>query len=112
MRLRHSLLPWYIDINASSSPGDRRIITIGHLLSVIHHELHRQIDQSDFYNEEVSEQDRQEITEAFRRRTYEDPMQYAKGVKRIDFLGENYIFVGIRKSRDEWVIKTIPAKHS
>ena len=108
LRLRHSLLPWFIEVNANTSPGDLRIITIGHLLSMIHLELRRQIEHNDFYNEDVSEEDRQRITAAFTTRTRDDAEDYSKGVRRIDFLGEEFVFVGIKKRGSEWILKTQP----
>lgn len=48
----HDLLPWALTITTGASPyGVSTIVTVGHLLNTIHSELHRQIFESDFWND-------------------------------------------------------------
>ncbi|KAH0826777.1 hypothetical protein J3R83DRAFT_5192 [Lanmaoa asiatica] len=50
-------------------------------------------------------------TEYFRARTRADPREFAQGVKRIDFLGQNVFFAGLLRStdgRDRWVVHLVP----
>ena len=105
--IRSRRRPWYIDINANAQPGENHhIITIGHLLTTLYLELQRQISHSDFYNEEVAEEDRRRINTAFLARVGDNQSEYVRGVRRVDFLGEEFVFEGIKKRGDEWVIKT------
>lgn len=50
-------------------------------------------------------------SEYFRVRTHADPREFAQGVKRIDFLGPNVIFAGLRSidGQDRWEVRFMPS---
>ena len=50
--LVHDLLPWALTItNGANQFGVSTVVTVGHLLQTIYAELHRQIFESDFWND-------------------------------------------------------------
>lgn len=102
MTLVHASLPWYIHVEAE----EPNIITISHLLWTLYHDLNRAIDVSDYYCEEVDQSGRELIYEAWVRRTGGNDAEAKKGVRRVDFLGEKFVFEGLKKKDDLWEIKT------
>lgn len=102
LRLFHSRLPWYIDIQQVRPNG----ITVLDVLTQIHAQLYTPIYPRHFYNEELSDADRAEITRAFHLRCRGDPTYISRGVLQLDFLGEKVVFEGLaRGTRGLWEIK-------
>ncbi|KAJ6508095.1 hypothetical protein DFH09DRAFT_942750 [Mycena vulgaris] len=105
MRLMHPRLPWYVDVQSANG------ITVYDVLRTLFEKLKRQIVAQDFYNEELDARDREIVTRAFQDRFSMNGWESAreeklKGVKQVDFLGEEFIFVGLERRNDMWEIKT------
>ncbi|KAF9522182.1 hypothetical protein CPB83DRAFT_139071 [Crepidotus variabilis] len=102
LRLYHPRLPWYIDIRQVHPNG----ITVLDVLSQMHAQLHTPIHGRHFYNEDLSDIERTEITRAFQNRCRTDPALISRGVLQLDFLGKRVVFEGIvRGPRGLWEIK-------
>ncbi len=102
LRLFHPRLPWYIDIQQVHPNG----ITVLDILTQMHAQLYTPIYPRHFYNEELTDADRAEITKAFQVRCRGDPTFIRRGVLQLDFLGEKVVFEGLSKgSRGLWEIK-------
>ncbi|KAJ7119720.1 hypothetical protein C8R44DRAFT_179376 [Mycena epipterygia] len=108
MRLMHPRLPWYIEVHrAFDTPG----ITLYDVLRTLFDELDKPIAARDFWCEELSPRDRAGLTRAFKERCAMDGRERAegaklKGVKRVDFLGPDFVFVGLARRSGVWEIKT------
>ncbi|KAF7365706.1 hypothetical protein MVEN_00444300 [Mycena venus] len=107
MRLVHPRLPWYVDVVAAyHAPG----VTLLDVLRTLFEELDRPIAGRDFWNEELGKRERESLTRAFKERCtrrgeyMRDEM--ARGVKRVDFLGVDCVFVGLIRRNGMWEIKT------
>lgn len=107
MRLMHPRLPWCGDIfTGPHGPG----VTLYDVIRQLFEQLDRPIAAHDFYNEEMGKRDREVLTLAFRERcamkgefAREEKL---KGVKRVDFLGRECVFVGLIRRTGMWEIKT------
>uniref|UniRef100_D8PQU4 DUF6699 domain-containing protein n=2 Tax=Schizophyllum commune (strain H4-8 / FGSC 9210) TaxID=578458 RepID=D8PQU4_SCHCM len=106
MRLVHHRLPWYIEILQSQPNG----ITVGDIITQMYAQLSMSILAKDYWNEEMTEADREKITVAYRKRCKDDEQELGKGVKRVDYLGERVIFEGLHKKGGIWEIK-LKKKH-
>ncbi|KAJ7662276.1 hypothetical protein B0H17DRAFT_1212059 [Mycena rosella] len=105
MRLVHSRLPWYVDVRRAQG------ITLYDILRALFDELNLPISGRDFWNEELGRRERDSLTSAFKERCGLDGREHAKeemskGVKRVDFLGPEVIFVGLARRNGMWEIKT------
>ncbi|TRM66166.1 hypothetical protein BD626DRAFT_566791 [Schizophyllum amplum] len=101
MRLVHHRLPWYIEVLQNRPNG----ITVGDIIRQMFEQLSMSILMKDYWNEEMTESDREKITSAYRKRCKEDAQELSKGVKRVDYLGERVIFEGLHKKGGVWEIK-------
>ena len=102
LRLFHHRFPWYIDVYQVHPNG----ITVADVLQQIHQQLHTQIHPRHFYNEEMTDSDRAEITKAFQVRCRNDPALIRRGVLQIDYLGDKIIFDGlVRAAKGLWELK-------
>ena len=104
MQIVHELLPWKIMVR--SHPGT--VITVEYLLFRIYSQLNGiegKIFDEDFLCEYLDEKDRRDIYESFRRRCRRDEALRVEGMKKLDFLNEYYIFNGLKKDGDLWVMK-------
>ncbi|KIK67908.1 hypothetical protein GYMLUDRAFT_36712 [Collybiopsis luxurians FD-317 M1] len=97
MKLYHPLLPWYIDVYASSSSG----ITVYDVLYQLCASLQDPIVHSDFYNDVITAEEREQVAYAYHLRG-----DLPGGMRKVDFLGPQIIFRGLRRTRDGWYIKT------
>ncbi|KAJ7752576.1 hypothetical protein B0H16DRAFT_787227 [Mycena metata] len=107
MRLVHPRLPWYVDVEAPlTQPG----VTLVDVIRTLFKELNRPIGGHDFWNEELGKHEREGLTFAFKRRCGKRGEfareEMLKGVKRVDFLGHECIFVGLVRRSGMWEIKT------
>ncbi|KAJ6527086.1 hypothetical protein B0H19DRAFT_1196427 [Mycena capillaripes] len=108
MRLMHPRLPWYIDVvpGFHNTPG----VTLYDVLRTLFIELDRAILSRDFWNEELGRRERESLTHAFKERCSRKGKhmqeEIAKGVKRVDFLGLDCVFVGLVRRNGMWEIKT------
>ncbi|KAJ7046377.1 hypothetical protein C8F04DRAFT_344271 [Mycena alexandri] len=107
MRLMHPRLPWYVDVEAPlTQPG----VTLVDVIHTLFQELNRPIAGHDFWNEELRKREREGLTYTFKRRCGKrgefSQEEMLKGVKRVDFLGEECIFVGLVRRSGMWEIKT------
>ena len=103
MTLWHRKLPWKFDIEASQPNG----ITIYDLFRHLYQPLHQPIAQEEFYTDELAPGDREELIMAFQTRCAMFPDQLLAGVRRIDFLGQEVYFIGLkRRQGGNWEIKT------
>ncbi|KNZ73610.1 hypothetical protein J132_10698 [Termitomyces sp. J132] len=102
MRLFHPLLPWYIDVYKKIDSG----VTVGDVIMQIYIALQSPIDARQYYNEELGSEIRDRIARAYQWRT-QGTAEKLKGIKRVDYLEDRCIFVGLVKSRDGmWEIQT------
>ena len=63
--------------------------------------------RADFWNEELSEADRDKITKAWKLRCDGDAFERACGVRRVDFLRRHVVLEGLVKGRNgSWEMKT------
>ncbi|KAF8899938.1 hypothetical protein CPB84DRAFT_1779759 [Gymnopilus junonius] len=99
----HRKLPWKIKIESNSMIG----ITIQDVLAGIYEQLRYSIAHDDFYTVGLISEDREMISEVFHARCDGDPSEILGGVRRIDFLGKEFCFVGLSRSRNgTWEMKT------
>jgi hypothetical protein len=96
MRLYHARLPWYIDVVATDPVG----ATLQDVFDTLWRFLHARIHRSDFYNNDVGEDERSKIARSFRARCGADESEIARGVRRVDFLMRDCTFLGLAKGRD------------
>lgn len=91
-------------MHASTPQG----ITIEDLLVGLYEDLQTPIRHHEYYTVALSTEDRQMVDMAFQRRCRGEPKEIRKGVRRVDFLGDQVCFVGVRRARGgSWEIKTI-----
>ena len=104
MSLWHRNLPWQINIQSSQPSG----ITMYDFFRHIHQQLHQPIIQEDYYTDELAASDREMLIMAFQTRCAMFPDQsLAGGVRRIDFLGPEVCFIGLKGCRSgKWEFKT------
>lgn len=102
LTLWHCKLPWKISIEARQPNG----ITIYDLLRLIHEQLHQPIAQEEYYNDKLTPSDREMLIMAFQARCAMFPDQLSAGVRRIDFLGQEVCFIGLKHRRGRWEFKT------
>ncbi|KAI0313754.1 hypothetical protein OF83DRAFT_1064929, partial [Amylostereum chailletii] len=103
LRILHRRLPWYVDVAASNQVGT----TLQDLFDTLHAFLHTPIYRSDLYNSAVDDEQRAKVIRAYRERCQGDATEAAVGVKRVDFLMRDCIFLGLAKGRDgTWDMRT------
>jgi hypothetical protein len=103
MRLYHPRLPWYIDVVATDPVG----VTLQNCFDKLYKFLHARIHNSDFYNNDVSEEEREKIANSFRMRCGSDEKEFRKGIRKVDFLMRDCIFLGLSKGREGmWEMRT------
>ncbi|KAJ7085217.1 hypothetical protein B0H15DRAFT_379950 [Mycena belliarum] len=105
MRLVHARLPWYIDVKHGQG------VTLLDVLQALYEQLDVPIASRDFYCEALQRRDRDALTSAFKERCSMEGRErareeMAKGVKRVDFLGDEVVFVGLVRRGAMWEIKT------
>lgn len=104
MRIYHTRMPWYIDVQASSNPVG---VTFADLFNAIYTVLQVQIVDADFNNDEVDDEERKRIISAYRKRVGSDQAEAMKGIRRVDFLMGRAIFEGLVKGKEGlWEMKT------
>ncbi|KAG6873163.1 hypothetical protein C0995_002012 [Termitomyces sp. Mi166 len=104
MRLFHPLLPWYIDVEQTYDNG----VTVQDVIIHIFEQLQWQICSRHYYNKELGSEIRERIARAFAMRTQGSVEERKKGIKRVDYLEEKVIFVGLVRVRDGlWEMKTV-----
>ncbi|KAI6027054.1 hypothetical protein EDC04DRAFT_2719197 [Pisolithus marmoratus] len=109
MRITHDAIPqWPIDLELRydeypASAGPPPPITLGDVLYTIHSSLHRHISHSDWNR--LSDSEQLPINRAYTRRYRSVPSmadaEANRGIKRVDYLRENYIFKGLVRASDE-----------
>jgi len=103
LTLWHRKLPWQIIIEARQPNG----ITIYDFFRHIHQQLHQPIAREEYYTDELSPSDRENLLMAFQARCAMFPDQLQAGVRRIDFLGQEVCFIGLKPRRGgRWEFKT------
>ncbi|KAG6895038.1 hypothetical protein C0992_003426 [Termitomyces sp. T32_za158] len=101
MRLFHPLLPWYIDVRQSQPNG----VTVQDVFVQMFSQLRLQISEDHYLNTELEHGEK--IAMAFERRTQGNKKEWAKGMKRVDYLEDNIVFVGlVRTDKGLWEMKT------
>jgi len=104
LTLWHPKLPWYIKVHASNPNG----ITVQDVLFRIYTQLWRPITQAEYYTEELTPHDRELLSLAFAERCGGDLAEVLGGIRRVDFLGPEFGFIGLTRSRNgAWEIKTV-----
>ena len=82
------------------------MVTVGHLLHTVFAELSHQVFHRDFWNDAMTEEHRKYIYSAWEARCAGNRSVAEQGIRRIDFLGDRWIFVGLRRVGDgEWQMK-------
>ncbi|KAH7876914.1 uncharacterized protein C8R40DRAFT_1096415 [Lentinula edodes] len=102
MQLYHPLLPWHVDIRASTPSG----ITIGDILQQLCNSLRTQIEETDYSNDVLTWDEKHQIVDTYCLRNGGLPRSLAEGICRVDFLGPDVLFRGLTKTREGWLIKT------
>ncbi|KAF9075134.1 hypothetical protein BDP27DRAFT_1212985 [Rhodocollybia butyracea] len=102
MQLYHPFLPWDIHIQASSTSG----ITIADILSQLYYQLQSSIVKTDYNNDVLSSDDKERLDSGYHRRNSDSGGQ-AGTVRKVDFLGLDFFFQGLARTREGWLIKTI-----
>ncbi|KAI5989575.1 hypothetical protein EDD15DRAFT_2389008 [Pisolithus albus] len=102
MRIYNSRLPWYIDIVAQ----DGGYITLADLFQQLFAALQKPIHQSDYYNDDLDDHDRQALNQAYLSRC-RDEAERMGGVRRVDFLRGKVFFEGLSKGKNGmWRLRT------
>jgi len=109
MRITHHSIPqWPVDLRLQydgyqMGSGSQTPITVGDVLYMIHTSLHRQITHDDWY--QLSDFKHDAVTRAYYRRCSRVPsmetLEAQQGVKRVDYLKEEYMFAGLIRAPDE-----------
>ena len=107
MRISHDVIPqWPIDIgllSVESGVDTIHPITVGDVLYMVHASLGRKITHRDWDNLTISEQT--EIACTYTQRYTNTPstieVEALQGVRRVDYLGEKYVFRGLVRVHDE-----------
>jgi len=103
MKLFHDRLPWYIEVWASNEVG----VTFYDLFSQLQRVLSSRIKNSDFYNNEITQEEREKISRAWKERCQYNQGEMGQGVKKVDYLMRDCTFIGIVRCREGmWEIKT------
>ena len=103
MKLFHPRLPWYIEVRTANGLG----VTFYDLLTQIQAVLFSRIKNSDFYNNELTQEEREKISRAWKERCQYNQGEKSQGVKKVDYLMRDCIFVGLVRGRDgTWEMKT------
>ncbi|KNZ78096.1 hypothetical protein J132_02287 [Termitomyces sp. J132] len=102
MRLFHPLLPWYIDVYKTVDSG----VTVEDVIMQIYIALQSSINAQQYYNEELGSEIMERIAGAYERRTQGTDEKW-NGIKRVDYLEDRCMFVGLVRSGDGmWEIRT------
>ncbi|KAG6894419.1 hypothetical protein C0993_011580 [Termitomyces sp. T159_Od127] len=103
MRIFHVLLPWYIDVKQGNS------ITVRDVVEQVFSVLQEPICAQHYFTEELDSAARERISMAFQLRTQGNEVEKAQGIKKIDYLEDKFIFVGlVRTWYGRWEMKTVP----
>jgi len=103
LRLFHPKLPWYINIEPSHPNG----ITVGDILLQLSTQLRQQILPRHYWNDALSQQDRNEIGKAYMRRSHLWKSDQKRGILWIDFLCDEVVFEGLVRTKwGIWEIRT------
>ena len=108
MRIIHPLLPWTIHVDA----GPGQVVTVSYLIHSLYQQLHRQVLTSDFWNDVLNEDDRRRIYAAWGSRCKGNQKLAEQGLKRVDFLGDMFMFQGLKKVGDSWEMKLKSGQNS
>lgn len=129
MEIIHPDLPWVIFIDAPTPakletqtyfpatdlsqwatappPTLPHLITISHMLWSTYTQLRAPIVDADFYADDLKQDDRERISNAWRERCKGNEQEARNGVRRVDYFGEKFILEGFAKKRDGvWEMKT------
>lgn len=102
MRIYNSRLPWYIDVVAQ----DGGYITLADLFQQLFAALYKPINQSDYYNDDLDDHDRQALNQAYLTRC-RDEAERLGGVRRVDFLRGKVFFEGLSRGKNGmWRLRT------
>ncbi len=103
MKLSHDRLPWYIEVRASNADG----VTFYDLFVQIQTVLSSRIKNSDFYNNSITQEERDKISRAWKERCQYNQGEMSQGVKKVDYLMRDCVFMGLVRCREGiWEIKT------
>jgi hypothetical protein len=94
LRVFHPRLPWYIDIYS-----DPDSITIGDVLEDTYLQLTQSILPRHYWNQALSNSDRDEIAMAYNKRVTQVTGGGEKGILWIDFLCDEVIFQGFTRAK-------------
>ncbi|PPQ77580.1 hypothetical protein CVT25_011372 [Psilocybe cyanescens] len=100
----HPKLPWKIEIEASAPSG----ISVLDIWIGIHEQLRCTIGHHEYYTVELTSEDRQMLSDVFKQRCGGDAVEMVGGLRRVDFLGQDFCFAGLSRSYNEtWEMKTM-----
>jgi len=101
--LWHRSLPWSLTVRASAPGG----VTVEDLLVGVYDALQTPIRHHEYYTVALTAEDRERVDMAFQRRCRGAPAEIRKGVRRVDFLGEEVCFVGVQRAGNgTWEMRT------
>lgn len=79
MRLSHSRIPWYIDVEPQNATG----VTLYDLFYTMHAYLYQRIKRSDYWNTEMGEEDRAKISASWRERSGRSREEMEQGILKV-----------------------------
>ena len=91
-----SSFPWYIEARASNPSG----VTLHDMFMAIWVCMRTPITNEDYYNNEMDEESREKIADAWSLRCGDIKEERAMGVRRVDFLMEKVGLEGVTKGKD------------
>ncbi|KAH6905963.1 hypothetical protein BKA70DRAFT_1289860 [Coprinopsis sp. MPI-PUGE-AT-0042] len=104
MRVYHPSLPWFIDVKQTHPNG----VMIYDVFLQIWTQLAQPIRGRDFFNDELTDGDREVITRSWWERCEGDTTSqaYGRGVCQIDFLGRKCVLQGLARGKGgNWEMK-------
>ncbi|KAJ2915516.1 hypothetical protein MD484_g4909, partial [Candolleomyces efflorescens] len=96
--------PWIITVRSTHSNG----ILVSDVLGTIYTDLMTPITSRDYYNVDMTAEDRERVEAAYKRRCNGDVGLLKRGILRVDFLGEYVGFTGLVRSwNGMWEMRTV-----
>ncbi|KAF9033805.1 hypothetical protein BJ165DRAFT_1534361 [Panaeolus papilionaceus] len=110
--LWHRRLPWYItisspsgcDVGPSSSASPTAGLTVQDLLRGLYESLDRRISSQEYHAVTQTSRERLRVKQAFNIRCPTEEEREMGGMKRVDVLGSEMVFVGLQKSKPRLVV--------
>ncbi|KAJ3526452.1 hypothetical protein NMY22_g10159 [Coprinellus aureogranulatus] len=104
MLLWHPRLPWAIVVRSTRTNG----VLVSDIMASIYSQLAIPIDSQDYYNQDMTAEDRERIEMAYKIRCSGHIGLLRRGILRVDFLGSDVGFASLKRSwNGMWEIRTV-----